>query len=57
LFWRTEEVDLSKDILDWNALTDDERYFIKHILAFFVGERWYSIGKSWIEVHDRSAGK
>ena len=35
-FWRTEEVDLSKDILDWNALTDDERYFIKHILAFFA---------------------
>ena len=35
-FWRAEEVDLSKDIACWNTLDDDERYFIKHILAFFA---------------------
>jgi ribonucleotide reductase beta subunit family protein with ferritin-like domain len=35
-FWTPEEVDLSKDIIDWtNKLTDDEKYFIEHILAFF----------------------
>ena len=34
-FWRTEEVDLSKDLLHWNNLNDDEKFFIKHILAFF----------------------
>ena len=35
-FWRAEEVDLSKDMIHWQKLTDDERYFIKHILAFFA---------------------
>jgi len=35
-FWRTEEIDLSKDISSWNQMTDDEKYFIKHILAFFA---------------------
>jgi len=35
-FWRTEEVDLSKDLAHWQQLNHDERYFIKHILAFFA---------------------
>ena len=36
-FWTAEEIDLHADIVDWNTkLSDDERYFIKHILAFFV---------------------
>lgn len=36
-FWTVEEVDLSKDIHDWEQkLSDNERYFIKHILAFFA---------------------
>jgi ribonucleoside-diphosphate reductase subunit M2 len=36
-FWTAEEVDLSKDMNDWeNKLNKDERYFIKHILAFFA---------------------
>uniref|UniRef100_UPI004047E384 ribonucleotide-diphosphate reductase subunit beta n=1 Tax=Polaribacter sp. TaxID=1920175 RepID=UPI004047E384 len=36
-FWTAEEIDLSSDIVDWNdKLTEDERYFIKHILAFFA---------------------
>lgn len=36
-FWTAEEIDLSKDLADWNnALNDDERYFVKHILAFFA---------------------
>ncbi|KAI3636125.1 hypothetical protein MIR68_005477 [Amoeboaphelidium protococcarum] len=34
-FWTAEEVDLSKDIHDWEGLTDDERWFVSHILAFF----------------------
>jgi ribonucleoside-diphosphate reductase subunit M2 len=34
--WTAEEVDLSKDISDWNQLKDEERYFIKHVLAFFA---------------------
>lgn len=36
-FWTAEEIDLSSDLNDWNnKLTDNERYFIKHILAFFA---------------------
>jgi len=35
-FWRAEEIDLSKDIKDWNNLTENEKYFISHILAFFA---------------------
>jgi ribonucleotide reductase beta subunit family protein with ferritin-like domain len=33
-FWRAEEIDLSKDRFD--QLTDNEKYFISHILAFFA---------------------
>jgi ribonucleoside-diphosphate reductase beta chain len=36
-FWTAEEVDLSSDIQDWSQkLTEDERFFIKHVLAFFA---------------------
>ena len=36
-FWTAEEIDLHQDLTDWNSkLNDDERYFIKHILAFFA---------------------
>ncbi|SNY95196.1 ribonucleotide-diphosphate reductase subunit beta [Flagellimonas pacifica] len=35
--WTAEEIDLHQDLTDWNdKLNDDERYFIKHILAFFA---------------------
>ena len=34
-FWRCEEVDLAKDIVDWDKLTN-EQYFIKIMLAFFA---------------------
>lgn len=36
-FWTAEEIDLSSDQNDWTAkLNDDERHFIKHVLAFFA---------------------
>ncbi|KAF8875749.1 ribonucleotide reductase small subunit [Mucidula mucida] len=36
-FWTAEEMDLSKDLHDWNnRLTDNERHFISHVLAFFA---------------------
>jgi ribonucleoside-diphosphate reductase beta chain len=35
-FWTAEEIDFSKDIDDWVKLSDNERYFIKNILAFFA---------------------
>jgi ribonucleoside-diphosphate reductase subunit M2 len=35
-FWRTEEIDLSKDLTHWNKLNDNEKHFIKMILAFFA---------------------
>ena len=35
-FWRAEECDLSKDLVDWDKLTADEQYFISMILAFFA---------------------
>ena len=34
-FWRAEEIDFSKD--RWDKLSDNEKYFISHILAFFAG--------------------
>jgi ribonucleotide reductase beta subunit family protein with ferritin-like domain len=36
LFWRAEEIDLSKDNKDWETLSDDEKHFISMILAFFA---------------------
>eukprot|EP01061_Rhynchopus_euleeides_P015978 TRINITY_DN27129_c0_g1_i1.p2 TRINITY_DN27129_c0_g1~~TRINITY_DN27129_c0_g1_i1.p2 ORF type:complete len:354 (+),score=202.95 TRINITY_DN27129_c0_g1_i1:64-1125(+) len=36
VFWTVEEVDLSQDNADWEKLTDDERHFVSHILAFFA---------------------
>jgi len=36
-FWTAEEIDLSKDMHDWNnRLNADEQYFISHVLAFFA---------------------
>lgn len=37
VFWTPEEIDLSKDMRDWEKLNDNERHFIKHILGFFAG--------------------
>lgn len=36
LFWTAEEIDLSGDLAHWKKLSNDERYFIKHVLAFFA---------------------
>merc|ERR1711997_167335 len=35
-FWTAEEVDLSWDLRDWEKLSDNEKYFIKNVLAFFA---------------------
>jgi ribonucleoside-diphosphate reductase subunit M2 len=35
-FWTVEEVDLSKDIANWETLNADEKHFISMILAFFA---------------------
>tara|TARA_Y200000002_G_scaffold327903_1_gene291238 strand:+ start:2259 stop:3422 length:1164 start_codon:yes stop_codon:yes gene_type:complete len=35
--WTAEEIDFSKDMDDWNSLSDNEKHFIKYILAFFAG--------------------
>jgi ribonucleotide reductase beta subunit family protein with ferritin-like domain len=35
-FWRAEEIDLTKDLTDWEPLDDNEKYFISMILAFFA---------------------
>ena len=36
-FWTAEEIDLAADLNDWrNKLNDDERYFVKNMLAFFA---------------------
>ena len=35
--WTAEEIDLSQDMTDWNEkLNDDEKHYIKMILAFFA---------------------
>lgn len=36
-FWVAEEIDLSKDLVDWKNLSPDEQYFVSMILAFFAG--------------------
>jgi len=36
-FWTAEEIDLHQDVTDWETkLNDDEKYFVKHVLAFFA---------------------
>jgi len=36
-FWTAEEIDLQPDLVDWeNKLNDNERHFVKHVLAFFA---------------------
>jgi len=36
-FWTAEEIDLQADLVDWETkLNDDERHFVKHVLAFFA---------------------
>jgi len=37
VFWTPEEIDFSKDLEHWEKLNDDEKHFIKHVLAFFAG--------------------
>jgi len=34
--WTAAEIDLSTDLKDWETLTEGERHFIKHVLAFFA---------------------
>jgi len=34
--WTAEEVDLGKDMDDWNTMSKDEQHFVKYILAFFA---------------------
>jgi len=34
-FWTAEEIDLQDDLKHWNTLTDDEKHFVTHVLAFF----------------------
>lgn len=37
-FWTAEEINLADDLVDWeHKLTDGEKYFISHVLAFFAG--------------------
>ena len=35
-FWTAEEIDLAQDLKDWETLSDDEKHFLKHVLAFFA---------------------
>lgn len=36
-FWTTDEIDLGADLKDWrDNLNDNERHFIKYVLAFFA---------------------
>ena len=35
-FWTVDEIDLEADKRDWLKLKEDEKHFIKHVLAFFA---------------------
>ena len=36
-FWTSNEIDLSKDMNDWETLNENEQHFIKNIIGFFAG--------------------
>ena len=36
VFWTAEEIDLAQDLTDWQSLTPNQQYFVKHVLAFFA---------------------
>jgi len=36
VFWTPEEVDLTKDVRDWEKLDENTQHFIKHVLGFFA---------------------
>jgi ribonucleoside-diphosphate reductase subunit M2 len=36
-FWTPEEISFVKDGEDWAKLTDSEKHFVTHVLAFFAG--------------------
>jgi len=35
-FWTADEIDLYQDLKDWQKLNDNEKHFIKYVLAFFA---------------------
>lgn len=35
-FWTAEEIDLATDLKDWESLSNNERHFVSHVLAFFA---------------------
>jgi ribonucleoside-diphosphate reductase subunit M2 len=35
-FWTSEEIDLGSDMVDWEKLSNNERHFVSHVLAFFA---------------------
>lgn len=35
-FWTAEEIDLAADMKDWEKLSEDEKHFVKIVLAFFA---------------------
>ncbi len=36
-FWRADEIDLAKDMSDWEQLNENEQNFIKNVIGFFAG--------------------
>ena len=36
MFWTAEELDLADDLKDWENLNENEKHFLKHVLAFFA---------------------
>jgi len=35
-FWTAEEIDVAEDLKHWDNLSNNERHFISHVLAFFA---------------------
>jgi len=35
-FWVAEDIDYTKDISQWKTMNQDQKFFVKHILAFFA---------------------
>jgi len=48
-FWTADEIDLKIDLTDFKSLSDNEKYFIKQILAFFVHNSKTNLGNITID--------
>ena len=52
-FWTAEELDLAHDFNDWEGMTENERFFVSRVLAFFAARyvscKMFPLFRSFLE--------